>query len=407
MPKHILFVSYDGMTDPLGQSQVLPYLAGLSKKGFHFSLLSFEKPDRFEKDENFIRQICSKNNIDWYPQKYTKRPPVLSTLFDLWKMQRVFRKIHRSHPIDLIHCRSYISAFVGLKQKRKRNIPWLFDMRGFWADERIEGNIWNPDHFIYKRIYNFFKRKERLFFNQSTAIISLTHAGKAEILSWKMDHVPDTKITVIPCCVDLDKFNPVSVSLSEKEAKRHELGLVSRKILGYIGSIGTWYLLNEMLSTFKQLSEQDENLIFLFVTKESESAIKSAAGSIGIPGEKIKVVSALHNEVPLLTSLFDYSIFYIKPSFSKIASSPTKQGELMAMGIPIICNSKVGDSAAIIRKYNAGIVVDLENDQVPEIDLNQLKDFSREQSIKGANEFYSLQSGISEYSHVYRQCLSK
>ncbi len=65
MPKHILFVSYDGMTDPLGQSQVLPYLVGLSKKGFQFSLLSFEKPDRFEKDKNFIYQICSENNIDW------------------------------------------------------------------------------------------------------------------------------------------------------------------------------------------------------------------------------------------------------------------------------------------------------------------------------------------------------
>ncbi len=31
---HILYISYDGMTDPLGQSQVLPYLKGLAKKGY-------------------------------------------------------------------------------------------------------------------------------------------------------------------------------------------------------------------------------------------------------------------------------------------------------------------------------------------------------------------------------------
>ena len=45
--KNILFISYDGMTDPLGQSQVIPYLQGLSKKGFQFYLLSCEKPEAF------------------------------------------------------------------------------------------------------------------------------------------------------------------------------------------------------------------------------------------------------------------------------------------------------------------------------------------------------------------------
>ena len=42
--KNILYLSYDGMTDPLGQSQVLPYLIGLTKEGFTFHIISFEKP---------------------------------------------------------------------------------------------------------------------------------------------------------------------------------------------------------------------------------------------------------------------------------------------------------------------------------------------------------------------------
>ena len=45
----VLYVSYDGMTDPLGQSQVLPYILGLNKKGYQFTLVSFEKPERLEK----------------------------------------------------------------------------------------------------------------------------------------------------------------------------------------------------------------------------------------------------------------------------------------------------------------------------------------------------------------------
>ena len=41
-----LYISYDGMTDPLGRSQVLPYLQGLSERGHEITLLSCEKPAR-------------------------------------------------------------------------------------------------------------------------------------------------------------------------------------------------------------------------------------------------------------------------------------------------------------------------------------------------------------------------
>src|SRR3569832_236165 len=41
--RRVLFVSYNGMLDPLGQSQVLPYLRELAKRGVRFTLLSFER----------------------------------------------------------------------------------------------------------------------------------------------------------------------------------------------------------------------------------------------------------------------------------------------------------------------------------------------------------------------------
>ena len=43
MNKNILYISYDGITDPLGQSQILPYISELSRKGLKFHLISFEK----------------------------------------------------------------------------------------------------------------------------------------------------------------------------------------------------------------------------------------------------------------------------------------------------------------------------------------------------------------------------
>jgi len=405
MPKHVLFVSYDGMTDPLGQSQVLPYLIGLQKKGYKVSLISFEKPERFQNDAEYIQQICDKAAINWHPLTYTKRPPVLSTVFDIWKMKRKFRQIHAENSVDLLHCRSYISAFLGLKHQQ--TIPWIFDMRGFWADERVEGNIWNIEKPLYRKIYQFFKKKELRFFNESTAIVSLTHAGKKEILSWKELKIMESKIAVIPCCVDLNLFDPTHVSKAQIEDKRIELGLGNKYVVGYIGSIGTWYLLKEMLLAFKTLQQHTDNCIFLFVTKEPAHSILEQATQLGIQKEAIKVVSALHQQVPVFASLFHCSIFFIKPSFSKTASSPTKQGELMAMGIPIICNSGVGDTAQVVEQYQAGLVVNLNNLNENALSIPILKkNFNQTTAKQGAHDFYSLEAGISKYDLVYKSCLS-
>ncbi|MBT5933473.1 MAG: glycosyltransferase, partial [Flavobacteriales bacterium] len=152
--KNILYLSYDGMTDPLGQSQVLPYIIGLTKKGYHFHLISFEKPDRFLAHMKDILKICDENNITWVPMLYTKRPPLFSTIWDVWRMKRKASELNKEYSFSMVHCRSYLSALIGLSMKRRFKTAFLFDMRGFWADERVDGNIWNLKNPIYRWVYN-------------------------------------------------------------------------------------------------------------------------------------------------------------------------------------------------------------------------------------------------------------
>src|SRR5258706_5149183 len=90
----VLYISYDGMTDQLGQSQVIPYLIGLSRKGYQFTLLSFEKPERFKKFGESISSLLKESNVDWVPISYTKSPPVLSTIWDVWRMKRKAFQLH-------------------------------------------------------------------------------------------------------------------------------------------------------------------------------------------------------------------------------------------------------------------------------------------------------------------------
>jgi glycosyltransferase involved in cell wall biosynthesis len=403
--KNVLYISYDGMTDPLGQSQVLPYLTGLSKKGINFHLISFEKKERFESHHAKIESICSEAGISWHPISYTKSPPLLSTIYDVIRMRKKARQLHKQHPFSLIHCRSYLSSLVGLHFTKRFSVPFLFDMRGFWADERIEGGIWNLKNPIFKTVYSFFKRKEVDFLTQSAATISLTNAGKKEIESWKT--LPSSiDIEVIPCCVDLSLFNLEKIGKSPSLI--NELKLDEKtQLVGYIGSLGTWYLIEEMFDYFNWLRKKHENFHFVVVTQDHRAIVDRYAKEKGIPSDRYSVFSAQREEIPALIAQFHHSVFFIRPSFSKQASSPTKQAEIMAMGVPIICNSGVGDTAQLVSAYACGAAVDSFDKTSYAEAFQSLSTVKPEHAIHGAQSFFDLESGVEKYASVYQRIWNK
>jgi len=400
--KQVLYISYDGMTDSLGQSQVIPYLIGLTKEGFNITILSCEKHDNYLKNRKMIRDLLDANGISWNPVFYTKRPPVLSAIYDCYKLKKTTARLHKKLNFKIIHCRSYISSIIGLWMSEKHGVPFIFDMRGFWADERVDGGLWNLNNPIFKSVYSFFKKKELEFLNRSAAIISLTNAGKNEILTWKGANIGPDKITVIPCCVDTDLFNPDNLKIDSQLELKKSLKIEKNDfIIGYLGSIGTWYMLDDMLAFFAQLKTVINNAKFLFVTPNSLEEITTRANYYNIDLDSIIVTQAGRNDVPLMISLFDYGLFFIKPSYSKISSSPTKQGEIMAMGIPVICNSGVGDTDKIIELYKAGIVIKNQNfnDAIQSI-LNGIE-FNKYDIRAGAIDYFSLNKGVDQYTKVY------
>lgn len=414
--KHILYISYDGMTDPLGQSQVLPYLIENNISEYQFSLISFEKKDRFEKNKEIIQKKCDENSINWHPLNYTKNPPIISTLWDIFKMYLETKKINKKQKVDLIHCRSYQAAEIGIIMKNNFNIPWVFDMRGFWADERIDGNIWKMSSFIFRNIYNHYKKKEIQFLTNADQIISLTNNAKEEIISWQEKKIIDSKfknkkleIEVIPCCVDTDLFSNENVNTSILSKIREELSIKEDQfVLGYVGSIGTWYMLPEMLEFFRVLKEQKSDALFLFITNEPAEKIITLARSKNIASEDIRVTSCLHKDVPTYISLFTISIYFILPAYSKKASSPTKQGELMAMGIPIVCNANVGDADKVIAETNSGWVIHEFDEEsykntVLQILINPLPD--KQNIIKQGNKEFNLQTGALKFRKTYERIL--
>ncbi|MEM9895855.1 MAG: hypothetical protein AAF789_05755, partial [Bacteroidota bacterium] len=172
--------------------------------------------------------------------------------------------------------------------------------------------------------------------------------------------------------------------------------------------IGTWYMLSEMLAFFKVLLKYEKKAVFLFITRESEKLILQEASNQNIPHDSIRIVSANREQVPSYIHLFDWSIFFIKPLFSKQASSPTKQGELMSMNIPIICNSNIGDTDYIVKTYESGLLLENFSDSSFEELIRKMTSGQgiSEELREDARLFFGLENGIKKYAAVYEHCLS-
>jgi glycosyltransferase involved in cell wall biosynthesis len=407
--KKILFISYDGLTDPLGQSQIIPYLAGLTKYDYEFTILSCDKPELYKKNKAYVEELISKYPIKWVSVPYHKNPPVLSSLFDFYQIKKKAKALHQKEKFDMVHTRPGIPTLVALWLKKKYGIKFLNDVRGFWADERVDGGMWNLKNPLFKKIYTFFKQHEYECIEKSDYTTCLTYRAKDEMHTWKNISNQPIPIEVIPCSVDLHLFDPKNIDQQLREKFKNELQINDDDlIVSYLGSIGGWYLTDEMMQFCKTLLQKIPMTKFLFISPHRHEIILEAAKKYNIPADRIIVKKGNRHEVPALLSFSNYSLFFIKQCYSKLSSSPTKHGEIMAMGIPVITNAGVGDVEEISKKYNAGIVLKDMNTQEFEkaaLQIAEGKTFNKEEIIAGAKEYYNLENAIQKYLYVYKKIL--
>ena len=176
---------------------------------------------------------------------------------------------------------------------------------------------------------------------------------------------------------------------------------MKKNILGYVGSLGTWYMLDEMLAFFKIQQLKDSNLHFLFLTKDSQDIVYAKAKALGLNLNDITVVSVPYQKIPSVMNVIDYGLFFIRPSFSKQASSPIKQAEFMAMGIPLICNSGIGDTGEIILQHQSGFVFDeLSHASFSSFSFDQII-FDKDKTLNAVDTIFSVEQGVKGYNEVY------
>lgn len=399
----MLFLSIDGISDPLGQSQILPYLKALEARGHEISVLSLEKKERYQALGLSLQHELKGKRIFWHPVTYWNTPPYLGPLLNFLRLYRCASGLVNQKAIDIIHARSYLPALAAIKLKRRFHVKFVFDMRGFWPDERVEGNIWNLSNQLHKWLYRFFKRKEMVFFAEADHVVSLTKEGKKVLLDKGLVD-DENRISVIPCCVNVNFFDPALYDDTVKISLREKLGIDKDDfVLGYLGSLGTWYQGADMLRFFNRLHQKMTNARFLFITYEAQY-VRQMARKEGVSQDRIVIINTHHAGLPQYLSIIDAGIIFIKPVFSKKASSPTKLGEMLSMGVPVITNAGVGDNDYLMETYKPGIVLsDLSDYAMKTVvaDMPRCLYISGQHIRKAAINHFSLEKGVDTYHQIY------
>jgi len=407
--KRVLYISYNGMLEPLGQSQVIPYLKELSKLGVKFWLMSFERASSFTAEgieaSRRLRDELSTYDIEWHVLRYHQKPSVPATAYDVMAGIRYGCRLVRKNKIEMVHARAHIPAVIALALKRRFGVKIIFDVRGLMAEEYVDAEHWKANG-VPARLT---KSMEARVLRAADGVVTLTDALWAEMQNWPSLTGRSNFHLTIPCCVDLDRFR---FDAQQRARHRGELGLGDRFVLVYSGSVGGWYMTDEMAAFFSALKKKRADAFFLWVTHGPQNIVSAAMEKNGVGKDDYDVRKVLSSDMPGYLSAADAGIAFYRPGVSRLGTSPVKVSEYLACGLPVVMNRGIGDSDSIIMSERAGVLVD-KFDEAEYVKaaaaLDRLVDESvdtRRQNQAAAERLFDLKAiGATRYAKLYTELL--
>jgi glycosyltransferase involved in cell wall biosynthesis len=379
----VVYVTYDGALDPLGSSQVLPYLLGLAARGFEIALVSFEKRERWTNDalRTALQRRLQEAGVLWRPLRYHRRPRLPATFWDVCQGSAAISALVRRFGAKIVHCRSDVAMFMARRASLPSGVRLIYDIRGFFADERAESGSWRPGSLLDVAV----RRAERANLVAADGVVVLTEAARVA-LSARGLALPECR--VIPTCVDLASFHPRPADATPS------FGLV------YVGSLGSWYLTKEMVA-FARVSARWIPGRTLFLTPDLHEARRA-----GVTDDWAELRKVDHAEVASWLRSARASLFFYAPSPSRRATSPTKLGEALASGLPVAANCGIGDLDRFLEQERVGTFVASFTDDAYRAAAGRLATLLADPSTPArcrhlAEKRLALDGGVAAYASLY------
>jgi len=318
----------------------------------------------------------------------------LAQIFDIFRAGWLLAWQNIRGRVGLFHARSYPPALMALLGRIPRKQPFLFDMRGFWPEERVSAGLWPAGGFLYRLA----KRCEKIFFAVADHIVVLTRQAKKTLVA---RGVPATRISVIPTCVDLKKFRPRSGKKTRSRAP----------LLCFSGNCQTWYLRDAMMQAARRLMEVFPEARLMILTGEDHAAVRRDLAGHGIRMPRTQLIHVSFAEMPGPLQGADLGIFFIRQDAAAPGRAAIKLGEFLACGIPVLINAGIGDSDRIVSATKTGIILpkanlDLLEKQIPSLRRLLADPGTARRCRAAARSHFDLRAGIRSYRNLYRALLA-
>lgn len=339
-----LFVSYNGLLDSLGQSQVLPYLRELRKDGHGIVILSFERhADQSLDRVRALREQLDKDGLHWHWLRYHKRPVVVSTLWDVLCGTVVACWLAVRHGVDALHARSQVAAAMAWPVVRLLRKRFIFDLRGQMAYEYADGGTWREGGLLCRLV----EKAERRFVRDSDTLVVLTRVLAEDVAP----HAPGSPV-VIPTCVNLEQF------LSPDPTPPP-----GPPVMAYCGSLGARYALSLLVQCYEEGLRQMSALRLLVVTHTDPARLLTSLREAQVDHSRVEVIRAEHEEVPAHLARAQFGVLLLQGRRSLRGACPTKVGEYLACGLPVLASAGIGDCLKQLEGNRVGVVLKGHDDE--------------------------------------------
>jgi glycosyltransferase involved in cell wall biosynthesis len=391
-----LYLTRNGLLEPLGQSQVFAYLRGLSRD-YSITLITYEKDeDRADTARMAAaRAECETLGITWLPQRFRYRPKIVAPALGMMRMAWLVRREVKRRGIRLIHARSYIPAAVALLAGGMTRTPFVFDMRALWPDELITAGRLRRGSFLHKAIVT----AERACLRRAAGVVSLTHAAVDYLKREFPDALAKQRIVVIPTCADLDRFAPAA-------------GKPEKRVIGCLGTmLSGWFRMDWLASFLSVAAARDPELRIELTTRDDPTQVRA-----GLPDDlhaRVRIASSAQNKVQdVLHGQMASVMFYAGGEVSELGRSPTRMGEILGCGLPVVANDGVGDVARIVRHYRVGVLARSARREDMETAWEELQALLADPELaircrEAAEEVFSLETGTATYRDLYASILGQ
>ncbi|QQS47674.1 MAG: glycosyltransferase [Acidobacteriota bacterium] len=363
----------------------------MGRQGIKITLITFEKPGDLisHGDLKPMKSELARENVDWRPLRYHKNPTIPATFYDLARGIIIGLRSGRH---ELIHGRTFIGGLIGAILSFLTGKSFIYHGEGFWTDQQVEGGFWRRESYIYRVC----KQIENWMFNRANALILLSHQSRTLLPGSHDDFVRPVPTIVVPSCVDLDKLNPKNVSGGNE------------KRLVYIGSLGGRYPIEPLALMLKSIGIYEEDWHLDIYSQSDHAVIRDVLRSEGISDSCLTITRVPHSVIPERLRNSSAGLFFLEKGIGALTCSPTKVGEYLACGLPVVTSSGAGDTDDIVRRYRVGVVLDEVRPETCRAAARELLELLKDPDLsarcrRAAEENYSLARGVEDQLRLYRE----